>query len=145
MRNWVDNNNLPIEQTSTLLRVPIMAGLRFDLASPGRTLGKLAWVPNRILPYVAAGGGTVFYKFLQKGDFVDSKSLDVFNDELISSAWTPGAYGAVGVEFAVGPSISLTTEARYDKASAKTSTDFSGFDRIDLSGVGVSLGFSIRY
>lgn len=145
MRNWVDNNDLPIEQTSSLQRVPVMAGLRFDLVAPGRSLSKLAWVPNRIVPYVAAGGGYVWYRFLQRGDFVDSKTLDVFHDDLVSSSWTPGGYGAAGVEFAVTPLVSIQTEARYDKASASTSTDFIGFNRIDLSGVGVTLGLSIRY
>jgi hypothetical protein len=144
-RNWVDNNDKPIQQTSTLMRVPISAGLRFDLIQPGRTLGRLAWVPSRVVPYVAGGGGLMWYRFAQKGDFVDSKTLNVFNDELVTSSWTSGAYGAAGVDVTVRPGMSITTEARYDRAHAKTSADFSGFDRIDLSGLAFTVGLSFRY
>src|SRR5678815_3807997 len=42
-RDFVDNNDLPIEQTTTFERIPITANLRINLSQPGRTIGSLAW------------------------------------------------------------------------------------------------------
>ena len=144
-RNWVDNNDREIEQSSELRRTPLMVGLRYYLVPPGRSLGRLAWVPTRLAPYVAGGVGSVWYKFKQTGDFVDFKTLDVFPTTLESSGWAPGAYGAAGLDYALSPRVGLVTEARFDYARARLSNDFSGFDRIDLSGFTVTLGLTFRF
>ena len=36
-RNLIDNNDLPIEQTTTFERIPLTANLRVNLAPPGRS------------------------------------------------------------------------------------------------------------
>ena len=81
-RDWVDNDKKPIEQRTTFRRTPMTVGLKYYLMSPGRSLGKLAWVPSKVTPYVAAGGGVVSYLYRQSGDFVDFKTLDVFSSTL---------------------------------------------------------------
>lgn len=144
-RNWVDNNDRPIEQSTVLRRLPVTIGLRYYLTPPGRSLGRLAWVPARLAPYVAAGVGREWYRFRQSGDFVDYATLDVFSETLESSAWTTVGYGAAGLDYALNARIGLVTEARYDYARARMSPDFSGFDRIDLSGLSVTLGLALRY
>lgn len=144
-RDWVDNNDKPIEQETTLQRVPLMVGLRLYLTSTGRSLGKLAWVPARVAPYIAAGAGTMYYNFGQTGDFVDFQTLDVFNDALTSTGWAPAGYGAAGFDVSLHPKFSLTTELRYDVAKAGMSREFEGFNRIDLSGVMATVGLSFRY
>jgi len=98
-----------------------------------------------VTPYVAAGGGITWYQFRQSGDFVDYKTLDVFGSTLESSQWAPSAYGAVGVDYALSARMALTGEARYDASSARMSSDFSGFNRIDLSGAVVTVGLTVRY
>ena len=144
-RDWVDNNDLPIEQTTEFTRIPVMVGLRYYLVPPGRSLGRLAWVPARFAPYVAGGVGRVRYRFQQSGDFVDYKTLDVFPASLESAGWTTAGYGAAGLDYAMNARVGLVSEARYDYASARMSRDFEGFDRIDLSGLSVSLGLSFRF
>jgi len=144
-RNWVDNNDREIEQSSSLRRMPLSAGLRYYLAPPGRSIGRLAWVPARVAPYVAAGGGITWYHFKQTGDFVDYQTLDVFGSELNSDAWSPSAFLAAGADYALGARVGLVGEARYDWASARLSSDYSGFDRIDLSGLALTVGLSFRF
>ncbi len=144
-RDWVDNNDLPIEQTTEFSRVPVMVGLRYYLVSPGRSLGRLAWVPARFAPYVSAGVGRVRYRFHQSGDFVDYQTLDVFSSTLESSGWTTAGYGAVGLDYAMSAGVGLVSEARYDRAHARMSSDFEKFDRIDLSGLSATIGLSFRF
>jgi opacity protein-like surface antigen len=50
-----------------------------------------------------------------------------------------------GVEWSVTPGWALRTEARYVSAGATPSQDFSGFNRIDLSGLTTSVGFFVRF
>jgi hypothetical protein len=41
--------------------------------------------------------------------------------------------------------MGLVTEARYERARAPMSSDFVGFDRIDLSGFTLSTGLHLRF
>jgi hypothetical protein len=45
----------------------------------------------------------------------------------------------------LAPRLVVTTEARYAWASAEMQEDFSGFDRIDLSGLTATVGLKIRF
>jgi hypothetical protein len=145
-RDFVDTDDLEIEQETTFRRIPLTFGLRYYLAPIGRRVGSYAWVPSRVVPYVAAGGGGMFYEFRQQGDFVDFQSLDVFAAELESYAWTPTGYGAVGLQYAVNTNSALVTELRYDAAKrAPMSFAFQGFDDIDLSGASMTFGLHFRF
>jgi opacity protein-like surface antigen len=144
-RRFVDQDDQPIEQTTGLARTPIGASVRAYLVPRGREIGRFAWVPRRVAPYVGAGGGTMYYRFTQAGDFVDEESLDVFDAELRSSQWTVTAHGLAGVDFSLSPRVALNTEARYNWARANMSQDFSNFDRIDLSGLVATAGLTLRF
>lgn len=144
-RDWVDTQGLEIAQTTTLRRVPLNIGLRYYLMSPGRSIGRLAWIPARVTPYVAGGVGGMLYTFRQSGSFVDYQTLDVFPATLASSAWTGAGYGAVGVDYSLSPKVGLAGEVRYDRAHATMGPDFSGFDRIDLSGPSATVGLTFRF
>jgi hypothetical protein len=144
-RHFVDLNNLPIEQTTSLARVPVTAGVRLDLVSPGRSVGKFAWIPTKVVPYVGAGGGMMWYRLRQAGDFIDFQTTDVFPDTFESSGWTPTAHGLAGVDYSISPRLALNGEARYTWAKAKLGSDFTGFDGIDLSDIGITLGINVRF
>lgn len=145
-RDWEDNDGLPIEQMTSLTRVPFMVGMRFDLTAPGRKVSRLAYIPSKITPYVTAGGGMMWYKYRQEGSFVDFRSLDVFDSRLESSGTTGAAYGALGADFSIRPTFAITTEVRYDMARAQMDRQsFSGFNKIDLSGVNATVGLTFRY
>ena len=144
-RNFVDNNQLPIQQKTSFQRTPITVNARYYLMDRGRQISRYAWVPNAITPYVGAGVGVMNYNFEQKGDFIDNKTLAVFADGFQSGGWTPMAQALAGVEYSIGSNWALRAEARYLQASATPSSDFSGFHHIDLSGVTSSVGFFVRF
>ncbi len=144
-RDFVDNKDLPIEQRTTFERAPLTLGLKWFAKSPGRSLGRFAWVPSKFAPYVAGGVGMMYYRFHQTGDFVDFSNFDVFHSTMESSGWTNMAYGATGVDYALSTRLGLLTEARYERAHGPMSSDFVGFDRIDLSGVSVTAGLHLRF
>jgi hypothetical protein len=143
-RVYIDNNNLPIEQTTSFRRAPLMANAVVYLTPRGRSVGTLAWIPARVVPWVGAGAGTMWYRFQQQGDFVDYQTLNVFSTTLQSSGWTPAVQGLGGVDVTLSPRFGFTADARYQWARADLSGDFRDFDRIDLSGITGSLGFTIR-
>ena len=144
-RHWVDLDDLPIEQTTSLQRVPITAGIRAYLMSRGTSVGKFVWIPARFTPYVGAAGGIMWYRFRQLGDFVDFQTTDVFADDFQSSGWAPMAAASIGADYSLTPHLALNGEARYNWAKGKLGTDFSGFGRIDLSGYTGTLGLSVRF
>jgi opacity protein-like surface antigen len=144
-RDFVDNNNQPIEQTTTFARTPLTVNARYYLMDRGRQIGHFAWVPRSFVPYIGAGVGVMNYAFDQKGDFIDDSTLAVFPDAFHSSGWAPMAQVMTGLEWSLTPGWALRTEARYLTASAALSSDFSGFHRIDLSGFTTSVGFFVRF
>jgi len=144
-RNFVDNNNLPIEQTTSFDRTPLTVSARYYLTDRGRRIGHYAWVPNHVAPYLGAGAGVMFYNFEQKGDFIDNNTLAVFSDTFHSGGSALMGQLLAGADWALGPRWALRTEARYLLANASPGSDFAGFHRIDLSGVTTSVGFFVRF
>ena len=143
-RDWVDQNNLPIEQTTSLLRVPVTLGVRHYLSTRGRSVGRFAWIPAARATYVGFGAGLMRYDFRQAGDFVDFNTLNIGYDEYVSKAWTPVLHALAGIEMSLGRVVMVTGEARYTWAKGPMSRDFEGFNRIDLSGISVAAGLAIR-
>jgi len=145
-RHWTDLDDLPIEQETELWTAPVTLNLKYYLASRGRTLGKFAWVPNHFLPYIAVGGGLMFYSLRQQGDFVDFRDLAVFPATLESNGQAPMAQASVGADWWVASRFGLTVDGRYSWASATASPDFLDIDsRIHLSGFQVSTGLAVRF
>ena len=139
-------NNLPIQQTTSFRRAPLTANAIFYLVPRGRSIGKLAWIPARVVPWIGAGGGAMWYRFQQEGDFVDYQTLDILaGRRLESSGWAPVLQGLGGVDVSLTPHVVFTADARYTWAKATMSGDFvGGFDKIDLSGATIALGFTLR-
>lgn len=145
MRDWVDQDDLPIEQTTRFQRVPLTAGVKAYPLARGRSVGRFVWIPARVAPFVGAGAGAMWYRFEQSGDFVDYETLEVFFDEFESSGWTPTAHALAGVDVSLTPRFGVVGEARYGWAESGLGRDFEGFDRIDLSGLSLSLGLLVRF
>jgi hypothetical protein len=137
-------DNLPIQQTTSFRRVPLAANAIVYLAPRGRSIGKLAWIPAKVVPWIGAGGGTMWYRFQQEGDFVDYQTLNIFTAKLESSGWAPMVQGLGGVDVTLTPRVAFTLDGRYTWARGNLSSDFTDFARIDLSGVTGSLGFTVR-
>lgn len=144
-RDFVEDNDLPIEQTTRFQRTPIEVALKGYLRPPGRAVSRFAWVPYAWAPWVAGGAGWMVYRFDQSGDFVDFETLDIFKKDFRSDGSTPTAHVAAGADFSLGPHLLATGEARYQWARADMSRDFVDFDPIDLSGFEVTIGFAARF
>lgn len=144
-RKLIDQNDQPIQQTTSFQRVPLTADVRLYLTPPGRAIGRFAWVPARFTPYVGVGGGMVGYEFKQSGDFVDPSTNNVFNSSLSSSGWAPEAQGVVGADLSLTPRFALSGEAKYLWAKGSLNDSFSTFDRIDLSGFTATIGLKARF
>lgn len=145
-RDWVDNNDQPIEQSTDFKRLPLTVSLKYYLGDRGRSVSQFAWIPSRYSPYVGLGGGALWYRFRQQGDFVDFQDLDVFYAELQSSGWTPTGHAMAGVDYTLGPWLALTAEGRYSLGKARLDREeYEGFEKIDLSGFAGTVGFRVRF
>ena len=144
-REFVDNNFLPINQTTSLKVAHLNAGVRYALSARGYDVSRFAWVPRRMVPFVGAGAGAVYYDFAQSGDFVDFVDFSVFADVFRSKGWAPSAYAFGGVDVRLYRGLYTSIEGRYTKASAKLGPDFIDFDPIDLSGFRVSAGINLLF
>jgi opacity protein-like surface antigen len=145
-REWEDTDGRPIEQSTTFSRQGWSLNVRYDVLPDGRSLGRFAWVPARYTPWVSAGIGRTNYTFSQNGDFIDfDRGNNVFRDSYKSSQWTSTWQMAGGVDFSLSQRFALTTQARYLFGKADLQYDYSGFDPIDLSGIGLSAGLSVRF
>jgi opacity protein-like surface antigen len=142
-RDLVDNNRLPIQQTTELREANLSGSIKFALTPRGRAVSPHAWIPSTVTPYVGAGAGLMHYDFSQHGDFVDFTDTSVFDHTYDSSAWAPSAHVFGGVDVKAWKRIYFSGEARYLWSHADLGVDFSGFKPIDLAGLRVTGG--VRY
>ncbi len=150
-RDWVDVDDQPIEQTTYFDRVPLSLGAKLYLTDRGRSIGRFVWIPTKVAPYVGAGVGVTWYVFEQQGDWVDSvPDEDGYHAIFTDTFREDGSAGTVhlmgGFDVSLSPRFLLNTEARYQWAKGPMdSADFVGFDDIDLSGLLVTAGISVRF
>jgi hypothetical protein len=52
--------------------------------------------------------------------------------------------GMGGVDINLSTRLAFTADLRYNWARANLSSDFVGYNKIDLSGVSTALGFTVR-
>jgi len=144
-RDWVDQNDRPITQRTSLSTLTFTVAARWNLTSRGRQIGQFVWIPPRLLPYVGAGLGAMRYRLGQEGSFVDSRDLSIFSDRLASGGWTWLALVMAGTDYSLGKRLFASAEARYQWANAVLQQDFVSFDGgIDLSGLQFSVGLHFR-
>lgn len=136
---------LPIEQTTSLRLTPLTVSARFYPLARGRAISDLAWIPARTTPYIGGGAGLTFYRLHQSGEFVDSEDLAIFPAELESSGQGLTGHVFAGLDHWFSPKIGLNAEGRYTLGSATPGDDFQTWDSIDLSGLQLGLGLSLRW
>jgi hypothetical protein len=144
-RDFLDNNLLPIEQSSELSQNFATASLRFMLIPRGQRAGSFAWIPSRVAPYVGAGGGLLWWRFLQYGDFVDFQDFGIFADSFRSEGTSPTGHAFGGADIRLYKRLYFTVEGRYVWASGTLSSDFVGFEPLDLSGFRASAGINVLF
>jgi hypothetical protein len=142
-RDLVDNNRLPIQQTTELRETNLSGSLKLDLTPRGREVSPHAWIPSAVTPYIGAGAGFMRSTFMQQGDFVDFTDSSVFPHTYTSEGWSPSAHLFGGVDVKGWKRVYFNGEARYLWSHEELGPDFSGFKPIDLAGFRVTGG--IRY
>jgi hypothetical protein len=121
--------------------------LRYELMPLGVTVRLIPTSRSaKIAPFVGVGGDVIFWKYEEWGDFVDfgSPRRPIDYDSFLSEGADVGFHVTGGVRFALGDDFAVVGEARYMWAEADMGDDFYQ-NRIDLSGLSVTLGFNIRF
>ena len=144
-RDFIDNNAQPIAQQTKLKTLDLTGSVKFSLRPRGRSISRLAWIPNGFAPYVGAGGGALRYDFLQRGDFVDFVDLSVFPDVFQAKGWAPSAHAFGGVDLQVYRRLFVQLEGRYTWAKGTLDRDFVDFDPIDLAGFRTTAGVRLIF
>ncbi len=145
VRDFVDESDQPILQETRLTRIPLTVAAKFFPLPRGRSFGRYAWTPSRVSPYVGAGGGALYYRFQQDGEFVDFQDLSIFEEHFRSQGWSPVIFGLGGLELNLTRRLFLDFQLRYEWAENDLESDFQGFDPIDLSGVRATGGVFVRF
>ena len=151
-RKFLNDNNTddtsddyPITQTTQLKQVPLGVSVRYWLRPRGREVGRYAWVPHRVAPYIGIGGGTQRYRFTQEGNFVDYRDFVIFPGELHSQGWAASGHVFGGTSIKLTRRVFAGVEARYVWADTPLSNDFSFSDSIDLSGLRITGGIEFVF
>lgn len=144
-RYYVDENDLPITQTTELEQMPLTGGVKFLLIPRGRRVGQFAWLPSPVVPYIGGGAGVLWYRLQQEGDFVDESTYEIFTAYLESSGWTPTVYAGGGADIHVFKTAFLTLDFRYVWAKPELNRDFVSFEPLDLSGLRVTAGLQFHF
>ena len=144
-REFIGADDLPILQVTELRQVPAVASLKFYPFDRGRSLGRFAWIPRTVAPFVGAGVGVVSYRFEQSGEFIDFETNDIYVDTFVTDRQGPIARAAAGVNVSLSKQFLFTAEGRYSWASAGVGGSYQTFDRIDLDGLQLVGGLAIRF
>jgi hypothetical protein len=144
-RDWVDNEDLPIEQTTDFFKSTFGLNVKRYLRNRGERLSQFAWIPTGWAPFVGAGGGLAVYQFGQMGDFIDFQTSEVFGADLESRGH--GAIGKVfaGMDFYLGAEWGLTTTWQYTWVTSPMNGDFQQFQPFDLGGLGGQFGVRLLF
>jgi hypothetical protein len=144
-RNFVDDQRLPITQTTSLREMNTSGSLKVALTPRGREISSRAWIPATITPYVGVGAGFLHYSFVQYGDFIEIRDLSIFTSTLRSEGWAPSAHVFGGLDVKVWKRLYLSGEGRYLWSNAAPGDDFGSLDSIDLAGFRVTGGLHYMF
>lgn len=142
-RRFIASDSSAITQSTSLNQLTLSAGIRWTPAGRGRTISRFAFIPRRLMPYAGGGFTAGYHSFRQQGQFVDYVDLSIFTDRFSTDGWAFGPYVNGGAEVQVWKRLYLTMDGRYSWMQGGISSDFKGFDGIDLAGFRWSSGISV--
>jgi hypothetical protein len=144
-RRWIDADDNPIEQETTFQVVYGTLGAKYALTDRGRRISRLAWVPNRFVPWVGGGLGVSSYDFTQVGDFVDTTTLEIFSDALQTDDEGLILYANAGIDVTVAKNALVIAEARYTYSSADVRGSYLLFNDVDVGGLQLMVGLGFQF
>lgn len=96
-------------------------------------------------PFIGVGAGMYYWKYEQWGDFYDSIEDVVNQDEYVeSSTYSPGFNARAGFVFRFDRNWGMAFETRYRYLKGNLSSNFEGFEDLDLSGITFTLGINFN-
>ena len=144
-RDFIGDDGLPILQTTSLEQVPVVASVKFYPTGRGRQIGRFAWIPRTVAPFVGAGVGVVNYDFEQQGEFIDFATDEIYYDRVASGGSAFLARAQAGVAISLASQFELTFEGRYNWADDPLEGGFVNFQPIDLDGLQAVAGIAVRF
>ena len=101
---------------------------------------------TKFSPYFGAGAGIYHWKYEQWGDFIDFENNEVLENEYLeTSVYTPGFNAKAGFVFRPSLRIGISFEGRYQLIKGELSSFFDGFEKLDLGGVGFTVGLHLFF
>ena len=144
--DWVDEYGLPIETDIELSIVPIEVALKICPIGRGHEIGRFgARKKHPIIPYIGAGVGIYFYHYIEWGDYIDFDSSQIIYAEFESNNIGVGYFVLAGIELPMGHQFGFLAEYKRTWAKAPLSNDFTGFEKFDLGGQTIYVGFSFGF
>lgn len=146
-----NGTRVPVEQTTELSERNFFVSAKYSLLSRGSSVSRLAWIPRTVVPYVGAGAGYGNYELRQNGDFVDKRDLNnpnddtIFSDTFRSEGWTPIVHAFGGTDIQLYRRLVLSLEGRYTWKTADLSSDYVGYEPIDLGGFRFGAGVHLAF
>lgn len=141
-----DGSFVPITQTTRLRIGPVaQVGLKGYVLPRGESISQFAWAPAPIAPFIGAGAGYSGYSFRQWGDFVDEVREEIFEESFVSEGGSFITFATVGADVNLRRNLAFTAEARYQWGEDRLDGDFSAFEPLDLSGLRLTAGLSVRF
>jgi hypothetical protein len=148
---WLEADGSAVLQSTRLRRGPaLQLGLRSYILPKGEQISNFAWLPATVAPFVGAGVGYTGYDLRQWGDFgyADPNDPDtgwIQYDDLNANGGATLAFLSGGADVTIRRNLALTLEARYQWSEANLRHDFSFTEPLDLSGLRLTAGLSVRY
>ncbi len=93
---------------------------------------------HMVFPYVGVGLGFYTVTYEQWGDFIDFDGGYSYEGDFVSKTTSLGGSGFVGLVFRPTRGLMVGIEGKYQYLKSRLSSEFEGFEPLDLSGVSLS-------
>jgi hypothetical protein len=136
---------LPAQQWTSFELEPVgTLSVRYYLVPPFRWR-EGGWVSEPSRVFLGGGLGMLAYELRQQGEFVDEENARTFVADLQSLGLGRIGFLAAGIDVPVFARLGALIEARYQFSDAPLAGGFAAFERIDLSGLRLSIGIQRRW
>lgn len=144
-RDFIGDDDLPIQQEIKLTVVPLTATVKFTPLGNGSP-GYRGERGSQLVPWIGGGIGVYSFEYEEIGEFIDFSDFSIFDAEFLTHEATAlGFHIAGGLVIPIDLEWDIFGEARYALAKGDLGDDFLGFEPIDLGGFSFHFGASYRF
>lgn len=136
-RDWVDADGRDIAHLTSIDRSELSAALVYHIG--GRD--------SSFAPYIGAGGGFVWWRLEETGDFIDfgDDDLPIVTTTYESDDVVLGTFLLAGLEVRLAPRWSFFAEGRWLDADDELGGEHAGLGTLDLSGREIAAGLAWHF